>query len=41
VFHLHFHVIPRYGPGNPFLEHGRVKIEAPEAAEISRKLGPG
>ncbi|MCW6167034.1 MAG: HIT family protein [Thermoplasmatales archaeon] len=29
VFHLHFHVIPRYGEGNPF--HSRPRDRLPEA----------
>jgi histidine triad (HIT) family protein len=41
VFHLHFHVIPRYGPGNPFLERGRVRLEDATATEIREKLASG
>src|SRR5271170_1773712 len=31
IFHVHFHVIPRYGEANPFHPRTRVPIERPEA----------
>ncbi|MGI0151697.1 MAG: HIT family protein, partial [Thermoplasmata archaeon] len=34
IFHLHFHVIPRYGESNPFLVHGRERISEREAGEL-------
>lgn len=40
VFHLHFHVIPRYGEPNPFHVGGRRRLSDGEAkalvAELSR-----
>jgi histidine triad (HIT) family protein len=40
VFHVHFHVIPRYGKGNPFATPGRSRLDDAEArrlvAELSR-----
>lgn len=40
IFHLHFHVIPRYGEKNPFLAHGREKLSDAEAQEILGILAP-
>jgi histidine triad (HIT) family protein len=34
IFHLHFHIIPRYGEGNPFQSGGRRRIEEPEAGAL-------
>jgi histidine triad (HIT) family protein len=38
VFHVHFHVIPRYGESNPFLTAGRVRLQDDEARELVREL---
>ena len=34
VFHLHFHVIPRYDRSDPFKSPGRHRLEPREAGEI-------
>lgn len=39
VFHLHFHVIPRYDDGNPFGATPRTRIADAEAAGVVRDLG--
>jgi histidine triad (HIT) family protein len=39
VFHLHFHVIPRYDDGNPFGATPRTRLADGAAAEIVRALG--
>ena len=38
VFHLHFHVIPRYGESNPFHAAQRVRITDDEAADVVAAL---
>jgi histidine triad (HIT) family protein len=38
VFHLHFHVIPRYGDHNPFRSSPRVRLESEEAREVLATL---
>jgi histidine triad (HIT) family protein len=38
VFHLHFHVIPRYGESNPFHPPERVRITEPEAQRVVAEL---
>jgi histidine triad (HIT) family protein len=38
VFHVHFHVIPRYGESNPFLTEGRARLRDDEARELVREL---
>jgi histidine triad (HIT) family protein len=38
VFHVHFHVIPRYGKANPFLTPGRSRLEEADARELVREL---
>ena len=38
VFHVHFHVIPRYGEANPFHPRARVRIEEDEARALIREL---
>jgi histidine triad (HIT) family protein len=38
VFHLHFHVIPRYGTGNPFHSEVRTKVTEDEADEVLETL---
>ncbi len=40
IFHLHFHVIPRYGENNPFLAHGRERLSEAEAHDLLRVLTP-
>ena len=39
VFHLHFHIIPRYDRQNPFNSTSRPRLEAGEALELVRLLG--
>jgi histidine triad (HIT) family protein len=39
VFHLHFHVIPRYNDGNPFGQSPRTRLDDATAAGIVRDLG--
>jgi histidine triad (HIT) family protein len=39
VFHLHFHVIPRYNDGNPFGQTPRTRLESGDATGIVRDLG--
>lgn len=38
VFHLHFHLIPRYGESNPFHPRERVRITEEEAARVVAEL---
>jgi histidine triad (HIT) family protein len=38
VFHLHFHVIPRYGESNPFHPPERVRITEKEAESVVAEL---
>lgn len=38
VFHVHFHVIPRYDESNPFVGRGRVRLRDDEARELVREL---
>ena len=38
VFHLHFHVIPRYGEENPFRVQPRARLDDRSAAELLRVL---
>jgi histidine triad (HIT) family protein len=38
VFHLHFHVIPRYGEPNPFHRGERVRISEHEAQGVVAEL---
>lgn len=40
VFHVHFHVIPRYGEANPFQGRHRVPLEEAEATSVVAELGP-
>ncbi|HEV2429047.1 MAG TPA: HIT family protein [Thermoplasmata archaeon] len=40
VFHLHVHVIPRYGPDNPFAVHPRARLDDQEARAIAGTLSP-
>ena len=39
VFHLHFHIIPRYGEANPFRVTPRVRLTDDEGHEVLRALG--
>ena len=39
VFHLHFHIIPRYDRKNPFNSTSRAPLEQPDALELVRLLG--
>jgi len=41
VFHVHFHVIPRYGEANPFLASGRPRLRDEEARTLLRELSAG
>ncbi|MCI4340750.1 MAG: HIT family protein [Thermoplasmata archaeon] len=41
VFHLHVHLIPRYGEANPFVGPHRTRLEETDALELTRILGPG
>ena len=38
VFHVHFHVIPRYGEPNPFHPRARQRIEERDASALVREL---
>ncbi len=38
VFHVHFHVIPRYDASNPFANSGRERLRDDEARELVREL---
>lgn len=38
VFHLHFHIIPRYGETNPFRVRGRGPIDPKDAAVVQELL---
>ena len=38
VFHVHFHLIPRYGEANPFLGPGRSRLRDEDARELLREL---
>jgi histidine triad (HIT) family protein len=40
VFHVHFHVIPRYGESNPFQARHRLPIEEADAASVVSELSP-
>lgn len=40
VFHVHFHVIPRYGEQNPFLGPHRERLGEPLASELLAQLRP-
>ncbi len=39
VFHLHFHVIPRYDSSGPFATTPRTRLNEAEAADVRRSLG--
>lgn len=38
VFHLHFHLIPRYGESNPFHTPERIRITDDEAKRVTAEL---
>ena len=38
VFHLHFHLIPRYGESNPFHPPARVRLTDEEAQRVAAEL---
>ncbi len=38
VFHLHFHIIPRYGEGNPFHSRPRERLSDAAARELRATL---
>lgn len=38
VFHVHFHVIPRYGDSNPFHSTARVRLGESDARDLVSKL---
>ncbi|MGA8664521.1 MAG: HIT family protein [Thermoplasmata archaeon] len=40
VFHVHFHVIPRYGEANPFHPRSRVPLEKSDAEPVVALLRP-
>jgi diadenosine tetraphosphate (Ap4A) HIT family hydrolase len=40
VFHLHVHIIPRYGEENPFAVHPRPRLDEADAREIVGILAP-
>jgi histidine triad (HIT) family protein len=40
VFHVHFHVIPRYGEGNPFHGAARTPLGDTEARAVVAELSP-
>ncbi len=39
VFHMHFHLIPRYGESNPFQPRHRVRLTDAEAQRLITELG--
>lgn len=40
VFHLHVHVIPRYGEDNPFATHPRARLQDSDARALVGILSP-
>jgi len=40
IFHLHFHIIPRYGEGNPFRTGPRERLTDAEARDLLKVLSP-
>jgi histidine triad (HIT) family protein len=38
VFHMHFHVIPRYGEANPFRLRERTRLDDAEAQRVAQEL---
>lgn len=41
VFHVHFHVIPRYGEANPFHPSNRARLTDQDAKELVGRLSSG
>ncbi len=41
VFHVHFHVIPRYGESNPFVSRSRERLRDDDARALVDALGAG
>ena len=39
VFHVHFHVIPRYGEANPFRAASRTRLDDDDARQLVAELG--
>ncbi|HTW55818.1 MAG TPA: HIT domain-containing protein [Thermoplasmata archaeon] len=39
VFHVHFHVIPRYGEANPFRAASRTRLDDDDARSLVAELG--
>jgi diadenosine tetraphosphate (Ap4A) HIT family hydrolase len=39
VFHLHFHVIPRYDANNPFAGRARTRLTEDDAHAVAAELG--
>jgi diadenosine tetraphosphate (Ap4A) HIT family hydrolase len=40
IFHVHFHVIPRYGEANPFHPRARAPLDSKDAEEVVATLAP-
>jgi histidine triad (HIT) family protein len=40
IFHVHFHVIPRYGEANPFHPTVRTRLSESDAQAVVRQLTP-
>jgi histidine triad (HIT) family protein len=40
IFHVHFHIIPRYGEANPFRSSSRPRLTESDARELVAKLAP-
>jgi histidine triad (HIT) family protein len=38
IFHVHFHIIPRYGEANPFHPASRVRLAEPDAQALISEL---
>ena len=38
VFHVHFHLIPRYGEANPFRQHSRPALDDTDAKTLVAEL---
>jgi histidine triad (HIT) family protein len=38
IFHVHFHVIPRYGEANPFHPRARDRLSTTEAEAVVKEL---
>ncbi len=40
IFHVHFHIIPRYGEANPFHPSSRTRLSEAEAQSLIAQLSP-